>query len=218
MRSAGKPVTRCSSVLTIRINRRFQKGNPDRCEVRLVGRPAGFRFYKACRRRRRTRNAQALARCGLMRYNGYVRKCVGTGLLGVVAVLLIFGGAIATSISRIGESPAETKTRQYKDARRELSDTLISGGERPSVDGQLTVYQKELLTVGYWKSEPRQLTFTNETEPTAKTVARRAKRESSRDALSESADDASDRRLAIQARRQEMKKWTEVPRERRGQR
>jgi hypothetical protein len=96
-----------------------------------------------------------------------------------------------------------------------LSDTLISGGERPSVDGQLTVYQKELLAVGYWKSEPRQLTFTNHTEPTARPVARRAKREPSRDAFSESADDVSDRRLAIQARREEMKKWNEMARERR---
>ena len=151
-----------------------------------------------------------------MRYNGYVRKCVGTGSLGVVIILLIFGGAIATSINRIGESPAEAKTRQYKDARRELSDTLISaGGERPSADGQLTVYQKELLAVGYWKSEPRQLTFTNHTEPTAKPVARRAKREPSRDAFSENADGASDRRLAIQARREEMRKWSETARERR---
>ena len=140
-----------------------------------------------------------------MRYNGYVRKCVGTGSLGVVVILLIFGGAIATSISRIGESPAETKTRQYQDARRELADTMISGGERPSVDGHLPVYQKELVAVGYWKSEPRQLSFTNNTEPTAKTAARRTKRESSRDALSGSADDASDRRLAIRARREEMR-------------
>ena len=162
--------------------------------------------------------AQALARSAVMRYNGYVRKCVGTGSLGVVVILLIFGGAIATSINRIGESPAETKTRQYQDARRELADTLISGGERPSMDGQLTVYQKELLAVGYWKSEPRQLSFTNNTEPTAKPVARRAKREPSRDAFSETANDASDRRLAIQARREEMKKWSETARARRNQR
>ena len=110
---------------------------------------------------------------------------MGTGSLGVVVILVIFGSAIATSINRIGESPAEAKTRQYKDARRELADTLISGGERPSIDGQLTVYQKELLAVGYWKSEPRQLSFTNNTEPTAKPVARRAKRETSRDDFSE---------------------------------
>ena len=140
---------------------------------------------------------------------------MGTGSLGVVVILVIFGGALATSINRIGESPSEAKTRQYEDARRELSDTLISGGERPSVDGQLTVYQKELLAVGYWKSEPRQLSFTNNTEPSAKTVARRAKREPSRAAFSETADDASDRRLAIQARREEMKKWSETARERR---
>ena len=150
-----------------------------------------------------------------MRYNGYVRKCVGTGSLGVVVILVIFGGAIATSISRIGESPAETKTRRYQDARRELSDTLISGGERPSVDGQLTVYQKELLAVGYWKSEPRQLSFTNNTEPSAKPVARRAKREPSRDDFSEPTGTGSDKRLAIQARREEMKKWSETARERR---
>jgi hypothetical protein len=150
-----------------------------------------------------------------MRYNGYVRKCVGKGSLGVIVILLIFGGALATSINRIGEGPSETKSRQYKDARRELSDTLISGGERPPVDGQLTIYQKELLAVGYWKSEPRQLSFTNHTEPTAKTVARRAKREPSRDAFSGATDEASDRRLAIQARREEMKKWSETGRERR---
>jgi hypothetical protein len=149
-----------------------------------------------------------------MRYNGNVRKCVGTGSLGVAVILLIFGGALATSINRLGEGPSETKTRQYKDARRELSDTLISGGERPSVDGQLTVYQKELLAVGYWKSEPRQLTFTNYTEPTARPVARRAKKELPRDDVSET-DDASDRRLAIQARREEMRKWSQTARERR---
>ena len=150
-----------------------------------------------------------------MRYNGYVRKCVGTGSLGVVVILLIFGGAIATSVNRIGESPAETKTRQYQEARRELADTMISGGEKPSVDGELTLYQKELLSVGYWKSEPRQLTFTNHTEPTAKTVARRAKREPSRNAVSENTDGASDKRQAIQARREEMKRLNEMARERR---
>ena len=159
--------------------------------------------------------AQALARSAVMRYNGYVRKCVGTGSLGVVVILLIFGGAIATSINRIGETPTETKTRQYQDARRALSETLISGGERPSADGQFAVYQKELLAVGYWKSEPRQLSFTNNTEPAAKAVARRAKREPSRDGFSETANDASDRRLAIQARREEMRKWSETARERR---
>ena len=150
-----------------------------------------------------------------MRYNCYVRKCVGTGSLGVVVILLIFGGAIATSVNRIGESPAETKTRQYQEARRELADTMISGGEKPSVDGELTLYQKELLSVGYWKSEPRQLTFTNHTEPTAKTVARRAKREPSRNAVSENTDGASDKRQAIQARREEMKRLNEMARERR---
>ena len=148
-----------------------------------------------------------------MRYNGYVRKCVGTGSLGVVVILLIFGDAIATSVNRIGESPAETKTRQYQEARRELADTMISGGEKPSVDGELTLYQKELLSVGYWKSEPRQLTFTNHTEPTAKTVARRAKREPSRNAVSENTDGASDKRQAIQARREEMKRLNEMARE-----
>ena len=165
-----------------------------------------------------TKRALALARSGLMRYIGYVRKCVGTGSLGIIVILVIFGGAIASSINRVGESPAEEKTRRYKDARRELSDTLIPGGERTSVDGQLTVYQKELLAVGYWKSEPRQLTFTNHTEPAGRPVARRAKREPSRVALSESADDASNRRLAIQARREEMRKWSETARERRNQR
>ena len=140
---------------------------------------------------------------------------MGTGSLGVIVILAIFGGAIATSVNRIGESPAEENTRRYKDARRELSDTLVLGGERTSVDGHLGVYQKELLAVGYWKSEPRQLTFTNHTEPTAKPVAHRAKREASRDAFSESADGVSDRRLTIQARREEMKKWSEMARERR---
>ena len=140
---------------------------------------------------------------------------MGTGSLGVVVILLIFGGAIATSVNRIGESPAETKTRQYQEARRELADTMISGGEKPSVDGELTLYQKELLSVGYWKSEPRQLTFTNHTEPTAKTVARRAKREPSRNAVSENTDGASDKRQAIQARREEMKRLNEMARERR---
>ena len=143
---------------------------------------------------------------------------MGTGSLGVIVILVIFGGALATSINRIGEGTSETKTRQYKDARRELSDTLISGGERPSVDGHLAVYQKELLAVGYWKSEPRQLSFTNNTEPTANTGARRAKREPSRDAFSETANDVSDRRLAIQARREEMRKWSETARERPNQR
>ena len=153
-----------------------------------------------------------------MRYNGYVRKCVGTGSLGVVLILLIFGGAIATLINRIGESPSEAKTRQYKEARRDLADTMISAGERPSVDGELTVYQKELVAVGYWKSEPRQLVFTNNnTESTAKTVARHEKK-LPRDDWSETTGNTSDKRRAIQARREEMKRWSETARERRSQR
>jgi len=152
-----------------------------------------------------------------MRYNGYVRKCVGTGSLGIVLILLIFGGAIATSINRIGESPSEAKTRQYKEARHDLADTMISGGERPSVDGELTVYQKELVAVGYWKSEPRQLIFTNNTASTAKIVARHEKK-LPRDDLSETTGNTSDKRRAIQARREEMKKWSETARERRSQR
>ncbi len=153
-----------------------------------------------------------------MRYNGYVRKWLGSGSLGIVLILLIFGGAIATSINRIGEAPSEAKTRQYKEARRELADTTISGGERPSVDGELRVYQKELVAVGYWKSEPRQVSFTNNTESTAKTVARHAKK-LPRDELSETtAGNTSDKRRAIQARREEMRKWSETARERRSQR
>ena len=139
---------------------------------------------------------------------------MGTGSLGVVVVLLIFGGAIATSVNRLGESPAETKARQYKEARRELADTMIAGGERPPLDGELTVYQMELLAVGYWKSEPRQLVFTNNTETTAKTVARRSNKDVPRQEVSKTGEPSA-RRLAIQARREEMKKWNETARERR---
>lgn len=100
--------------------------------------------------------------------------------------------------------------RKYKEAR-ETAGTMVADGDRPSVDGELISYQKELLKTGYW--EPPEFNATNNVDATAKKISRRVKREISRDEAWQTSDDGTDNRLAIQARRAELRKWSEMARE-----
>lgn len=129
--------------------------------------------------------------------------------LGLVAISLLFGRTIATSFDRIGESAEERQMRKYKEAR-ELAGMMVADGERASVDGESTSYQKELLKTGYW--EPPEFNATNSAEAPAKN-SRRVKREISRDEAGQTSDNGTDSRLAIQARREEMRKWSTMARE-----
>lgn len=136
-----------------------------------------------------------------MRYNHNVKDWVIVGSLGVIAISVMFGGTIATSIGHLGESGAEREMREYNEARREMK--AVNG--RRSVDGELAAYEKDLLESGYWVGPTSSVT--NGTER-SNGFTRRT-RASLRDDRFEASEEHADKQLAIQNRREEMKRWSE---------
>jgi len=121
------------------------------------------------------------------------------GALAVVAVVVMFGRPTVRWVGRLGESPAEAKVRQYKEARHELADPKTATREQSSVEAELTAHEKDLLEAGYW--EPA-----DSREASAKVIRRDTRREPGQEDFGERNSDGSNQRMTIRERRQQLRR------------